>query len=204
MWCVRAACLPACGCLTLLQVASANTHAHTRTSNSAITLTPQAPPFTNHPAAPPPYESPPPPLSPLQISPFPPTPSPPLQARGISIKAMPMSLLLEGGTGKNFLINAIDCPGHVNFNDEVRASRGRLGVVAAGVGRLSTATRLAAQHCSGAIGGSNPCVSKEGPYRGTWTPPDTPGFVPDRMLHLHVPPSLPACPLPPSPAAPHR
>lgn len=44
------------------------------------------------------------------------------QARGISIKAMPMSLLLEGGTGKNFLINAIDCPGHVNFNDEVTAA----------------------------------------------------------------------------------
>eukprot|EP00878_Enallax_costatus_P041366 GHUV01048101.1.p2 GENE.GHUV01048101.1~~GHUV01048101.1.p2 ORF type:complete len:110 (-),score=21.92 GHUV01048101.1:242-571(-) len=41
------------------------------------------------------------------------------QARGISIKAMPMSLVLEGGTGKSFLVNLIDCPGHVNFNDEV-------------------------------------------------------------------------------------
>jgi hypothetical protein len=41
------------------------------------------------------------------------------QARGISIKAMPMSLVLEGGSGKSFLVNLIDCPGHVNFNDEV-------------------------------------------------------------------------------------
>eukprot|EP00878_Enallax_costatus_P008789 GHUV01009187.1.p1 GENE.GHUV01009187.1~~GHUV01009187.1.p1 ORF type:complete len:741 (+),score=244.40 GHUV01009187.1:354-2576(+) len=44
------------------------------------------------------------------------------QARGISIKAMPMSLVLEGGTGKSFLVNLIDCPGHVNFNDEVTAA----------------------------------------------------------------------------------
>jgi U5 small nuclear ribonucleoprotein component len=43
-----------------------------------------------------------------------------LQARGISIKAMPMSLVLEGGSGKSYLTNIIDCPGHVNFNDEVR------------------------------------------------------------------------------------
>eukprot|EP00879_Flechtneria_rotunda_P021406 GHRR01022563.1.p1 GENE.GHRR01022563.1~~GHRR01022563.1.p1 ORF type:complete len:373 (+),score=133.83 GHRR01022563.1:229-1347(+) len=44
------------------------------------------------------------------------------QARGISIKAMPMSLVLENGNGKSFLINLIDCPGHVNFNDEVTAA----------------------------------------------------------------------------------
>jgi U5 small nuclear ribonucleoprotein component len=44
------------------------------------------------------------------------------QARGISIKAMPMSLVLEGGSGKSYLANLIDCPGHVNFNDEVRAA----------------------------------------------------------------------------------
>ncbi|KAF6263582.1 elongation factor EF-Tu-like protein [Scenedesmus sp. NREL 46B-D3] len=44
------------------------------------------------------------------------------QARGISIKAMPMSLVLEGGTGKSYLANLIDCPGHVNFNDEVTAA----------------------------------------------------------------------------------
>mmetsp|Transcript_32249 Transcript_32249/g.84013 ORF Transcript_32249/g.84013 Transcript_32249/m.84013 type:complete len:1110 (+) Transcript_32249:169-3498(+) len=44
------------------------------------------------------------------------------QARGMSIKAMPMSLVLEGGTGKSFLLNLTDCPGHVNFNDEVTAA----------------------------------------------------------------------------------
>lgn len=44
------------------------------------------------------------------------------QARGISIKAMPLSLVLEGRTGKSFLVNLIDCPGHVNFNDEVGAA----------------------------------------------------------------------------------
>lgn len=33
------------------------------------------------------------------------------QARGMSIKAMPVSLVLEGGTGKSFLINLTDCPG---------------------------------------------------------------------------------------------
>mmetsp|Transcript_22656 Transcript_22656/g.57692 ORF Transcript_22656/g.57692 Transcript_22656/m.57692 type:complete len:994 (-) Transcript_22656:539-3520(-) len=44
------------------------------------------------------------------------------QARGMSIKCMPMSLVLEGGSGKSYLLNLIDCPGHVNFNDEVTAA----------------------------------------------------------------------------------
>ncbi|KAG2486973.1 hypothetical protein HYH03_014346 [Edaphochlamys debaryana] len=44
------------------------------------------------------------------------------QARGMSIKMMPMSLVLEGGSGKSYLINLLDCPGHVNFNDEVTAA----------------------------------------------------------------------------------
>ena len=41
------------------------------------------------------------------------------QQRGMSIKATPHSLVLQDGRGKSFLINAIDCPGHLNFHDEV-------------------------------------------------------------------------------------
>eukprot|EP00798_Chlamydomonas_sp_ICE-L_P019957 gene19957-26665_t len=44
------------------------------------------------------------------------------QARGISIKTIPMSLVMEGASGKSFLMNFMDCPGHVNFNDEVTAA----------------------------------------------------------------------------------
>jgi len=44
------------------------------------------------------------------------------QSRGMSIKAMPMSLVLESLRGKSYLVNVIDCPGHVNFNDEVTAA----------------------------------------------------------------------------------
>ena len=44
------------------------------------------------------------------------------QARGMSIKAIPMSLVLESLSGKSYLVNLIDCPGHVNFNDEVTAA----------------------------------------------------------------------------------
>ena len=39
--------------------------------------------------------------------------------RGLSIKASPMSLLLQGTRGKSHLLNIIDTPGHVNFADEV-------------------------------------------------------------------------------------
>lgn len=42
--------------------------------------------------------------------------------RGLSIKASPMSLLLQGTKGKSHLLNIIDTPGHVNFADEVAAS----------------------------------------------------------------------------------
>jgi translation elongation factor EF-4 len=34
-----------------------------------------------------------------------------LQARGMSIKAMPMSLVMENMAGKSYLINLVDCPG---------------------------------------------------------------------------------------------
>lgn len=42
--------------------------------------------------------------------------------RGLSIKASPMSLVLQSTRGKSHLLNIIDTPGHVNFADEVAAS----------------------------------------------------------------------------------
>ena len=37
------------------------------------------------------------------------------QARGISLKCSPMSLVLQTSKGKSHLINIIDTPGHANF-----------------------------------------------------------------------------------------
>ncbi|CZS95250.1 probable ribosomal elongation factor EF-2 [Rhynchosporium graminicola] len=42
--------------------------------------------------------------------------------RGISIKAAPMSLVLQSSQGKSHLLNILDTPGHVNFVDEVASS----------------------------------------------------------------------------------
>ncbi|KAK8207586.1 hypothetical protein M8818_004239 [Zalaria obscura] len=42
--------------------------------------------------------------------------------RGLSVKAAPMSLVLQGTKGKSHLISLLDTPGHVNFADEVAAS----------------------------------------------------------------------------------
>ncbi|KAK7718573.1 hypothetical protein SLS64_002529 [Diaporthe eres] len=42
--------------------------------------------------------------------------------RGLSVKAAPMSLVLQSTKGKSHLVNVIDTPGHVNFVDEVAAS----------------------------------------------------------------------------------
>jgi U5 small nuclear ribonucleoprotein component len=44
------------------------------------------------------------------------------EARGLSIKASPMSLLLPDSREKSFLIHLMDTPGHINFSDEVTAS----------------------------------------------------------------------------------
>ncbi|KAI0126889.1 P-loop containing nucleoside triphosphate hydrolase protein [Xylariales sp. AK1849] len=42
--------------------------------------------------------------------------------RGVSVKASPMSLILQSTKGKSHLFNIVDTPGHVNFVDEVAAS----------------------------------------------------------------------------------
>ncbi|KAG6545698.1 hypothetical protein Mapa_012883 [Marchantia paleacea] len=44
------------------------------------------------------------------------------QERQISIKSVPMSLVLENSIGKSYLCNIMDTPGHVNFSDEMTAA----------------------------------------------------------------------------------
>jgi U5 small nuclear ribonucleoprotein component len=44
------------------------------------------------------------------------------QERRISIKAIPMSLVLEDSNSKSYLCNIMDTPGHVNFSDEMTAA----------------------------------------------------------------------------------
>lgn len=44
------------------------------------------------------------------------------QERRISIKTVPMSLVLEDGNSKSYMCNIMDTPGHVNFSDEMTAA----------------------------------------------------------------------------------
>lgn len=44
------------------------------------------------------------------------------QEREISIKAVPMSLVHQGSSGKSYLLNMVDAPGHVCFSDELTAA----------------------------------------------------------------------------------
>eukprot|EP00803_Ostreobium_quekettii_P004098 evm.model.scf_112.9 EVM.evm.TU.scf_112.9 scf_112:71072-79156(+) len=74
------------------------------------------------------------------------------QARDISIKMMPMSLVMQGSSGKSYLLNMMDTPGHVNFNDEVTAAMrladGILLVVDAVEGVMVVTDRLVKQGLS--------------------------------------------------------
>ena len=44
------------------------------------------------------------------------------QSRGVSTKAMPVTLLLPDIKYKSYLMNIFDTPGHVNFSDEATAA----------------------------------------------------------------------------------
>ncbi|KAK4565337.1 hypothetical protein LTR86_003954 [Recurvomyces mirabilis] len=69
--------------------------------------------------------------------------------RGLSIKAAPMSLLMQGTSGKSQLLHIIDTPGHANFADEVAASMRLVdGVVLVVdvVEGVQTTTELALKH----------------------------------------------------------
>lgn len=44
------------------------------------------------------------------------------QERGVSIKATPVTLVLQDVKEKSYLMNVFDSPGHVNFSDEVTAA----------------------------------------------------------------------------------
>ncbi|CAG0897093.1 unnamed protein product [Cyprideis torosa] len=44
------------------------------------------------------------------------------QERGVSIKAMPVTIVSQDVKGKSYLLNIMDTPGHINFTDEVTAS----------------------------------------------------------------------------------
>jgi 116 kDa U5 small nuclear ribonucleoprotein component len=68
--------------------------------------------------------------------------------RGLSIKSMPMTVLLPTIKHKNFLFNFMDTPGHVNFSDEVvaglRIADGALLIVDAVEGVMANTERLIA------------------------------------------------------------
>ncbi|KAG0348168.1 U5 small nuclear ribonucleoprotein component [Podila humilis] len=70
--------------------------------------------------------------------------------RGVSIKSMPMTLVMQDTKDVSYLLNIIDTPGHVDFVDEVsaalRIADGAVLVVDAVEGVMANTTRLI-RHC---------------------------------------------------------
>jgi U5 small nuclear ribonucleoprotein component len=68
------------------------------------------------------------------------------QDRELSIKSTAVSLVLENIKSKSFLLNILDCPGHVNFSDEataaIRAADGAVIVVDAVEGVMLNTERM--------------------------------------------------------------
>ena len=62
---------------------------------------------------------------------------------------------MEDLSGKSYLLNALDCPGHVNFNDEstaaLRAADGAVVVVDAVEGVMMNTRRLIKQALLAAV-----------------------------------------------------
>ncbi|KAF9898863.1 U5 small nuclear ribonucleoprotein component [Lobosporangium transversale] len=72
------------------------------------------------------------------------------RARGVSIKSMPMTLVMQDTKDVSYLLNVIDTPGHVDFIDEVsaalRISDGAVLVVDAVEGVMCNTERII-RHC---------------------------------------------------------
>lgn len=68
------------------------------------------------------------------------------QDRELSIKSTAVSLVLENVKSKSYLLNILDCPGHVNFSDEstaaIRAADGAVIVVDAVEGVMLNTERM--------------------------------------------------------------
>lgn len=68
------------------------------------------------------------------------------QQRGVSTKAVPVTLVLSDVKSKSYLMNVFDTPGHVNFSDEataaIRLSDGAVLVVDAAEGVMLNTERL--------------------------------------------------------------